>query len=137
MGGTRGMMMRGMILVLVVAGALGMTAPAVAQDWTYITESDAGSVHYFDPASLNRSGAMVQFWSREDARDADVEDDYPMVSEALEEIDCAAGKLRLIEIVDRDDMLQEVDRFDFRSEVVWNDIKPDTVADSKRKAVCK
>jgi hypothetical protein len=123
--------------VLAVAGAFGAAVPAMAKDWTLVTESDAGSVHYYDPASLKRSGGKVQFWSREDARNADVADDYPMVSDALEEIDCAAGRMRLIEIVDRDDQYQEVERFDFRSEVVWNDIQPNTVAGAKRSAVCK
>ncbi|WP_156878236.1 surface-adhesin E family protein [Sphingopyxis sp. QXT-31] len=126
-----------MMGMLAIAGAFGMAVPAMAQDWTFVTESDAGSVHYYDSASLKRSGGKVTFWSREDARNADVEDDYPLVSDALEEIDCAADKLRLIEIVDRDDQYQEVERFDFRSEVVWNAIAPNTVAASKRSAVCK
>ena len=137
MGETGDYKMRVMMGMLAIAGAFGMAVPAMAQDWTFVTESDAGSVHYYDPARTTRSGGKVQFWSREDARNADVEDDYPMVSDALEEIDCAASKLRLIEIVDRDDLLQEVERFDFRSEVVWNDIKPDTVAGAKLKMVCK
>lgn len=123
--------------VLAIAGAFGAAAPAMAAEWTFVTSSDAGSDHYYDSTSVKRSGGKVQFWSREDARNADVEEDYPLVSDALEEIDCAAGKLRLIEIIDRDDLYQEVERFDFRSEVVWNDIQPETVAGAKRNAVCK
>ncbi len=129
--------MRSIWGALAIAGMFGASAPAMAADWSYITSSDAGSDHYYDKASVKRMGAMVQFWSREDATNADVEDDYPLVSDALEEIDCAAGRLRVIQIIDRDEMFQEVERYDFTAEIVWNDIGPSTVASDKRAIVCK
>lgn len=129
--------MRSIWGALAVVGMFGASAPAMANEWSFMTSSDAGSDHYYDKASLKRTGAMVQFWSREDATKADVDDDYPLVSDALEEFDCTAGRVRVIQIIDRDEMFQEMDRFDFSTEIVWNDIKPDTVAANKRAIVCK
>jgi hypothetical protein len=129
--------MRSILGALAITGVFGAAAPAAAAEWIFMTTSDAGSEHYYDKTSVKRSGGKVQFWSREDARNAEVEDDYPIVSDALEEIDCAAGQLRLVEIIDRDDLYQEVERFDFRNEPVWNAITPNTVAGAKRDIVCK
>ena len=129
--------MRSMMGALAIVGVFGAPAPALAADWSFMTSSDAGSDHYYDQASVKRTGAMVQFWSREDATNADVDDDYPLVSDALEEFDCAAGRVRVIQIIDRDALFEEVDRFDFSEEIVWNAIQPDTVASNKRAIVCK
>lgn len=129
--------MRSIWGVLAIAGAFGAAGPAMAQEWTFVSESSTGSTHYYQSASVKRSGNVVRAWSREDARDADVEDDYPMVSDALEEFDCAAGRSRLIEIIDRDDQYHEVERYDFTGESEWTDVAPDTVAAAKRAAFCK
>jgi hypothetical protein len=129
--------MRSILGALAIAGALGAAGPAMADEWTVVTTSETGSTHYYRSASVKRSGNIVRAWSREDARDADVEEDYPLVSDSLEDFDCATPRSRLVEIIDRDDRFEEVQRYDFTGESDWTDITPETVAAAKRAAFCK
>lgn len=128
--------MRKILSALVAVPALCGAAPAAAE-WVKLTSDDRGLVQYYDPASVKRSGTLVQYLSRADGRNARLDEDEPVLSISLEEIDCPGARLRPIEITDYDENGRQVDYFDMSDEAHWFDIVPESIAARKRERFCR
>ena len=128
--------MRKFVCAVVTVSALAITVPAAAE-WVELTSDDRGLVQYYDPATIKRNGQYVQYRSRADGRSADLDEDEPVLSDSLEEMDCEGNRMRPIEIIDYDEYGTEVERFDMTDDEYWFDIVPDSIAARKREQVCR
>lgn len=127
----------------VVIMALFVSSSGFAQEWKYITSSDAGSVIMVDSASIKdlppipirRDFAVRQVWIKSDASQ-DLAVDYHE-SVALMLMDCATDRSLIIKRIDYDHNGKVVQNrssqdYDFNYEY----IAPDTVGASILKNVC-
>ena len=128
--------MRKFVCAVVTVSALAITVPAAAE-WVELTSDDRGLVQYYDPATIKRNGQYVQYRSRADGRSADLDEDEPVLSDSLEEVDCKGNRMRPIEIIDYDEYGTEVERFDMTDDEYWFDIVPDSIAARKREQFCR
>ena len=128
--------MRNFVGVAVAVSALAITVPAAAE-WVELTSDDRGLVQYYDPATIKRNGQYVQYRARADGRSATLDDDEPILSDSLEEVDCKGNRMRPIEIIDYDEYGTEVERFDMTDDEYWFDIVPDSIAARKRAQFCR
>lgn len=128
--------MRNFVGVAVAVSALAITVPAAAE-WVELTSDDRGLVQYYDPATIKRNGQYVQYRARADGRSATLDDDEPILSDSLEEVDCKGNRMRPIEIIDYDEKGNEIERFDMTDDEYWFDIVPDSIAARKRAQFCR
>ena len=128
--------MRKFVCAVVAVSALAITVPAAAE-WVELTSDDRGLVQYYDPATIKRNGQYVQYRSRADGRSADLDEDEPVLSDSLEEVDCKGNRMRPIEIIDYDEKGNEIERFDMTDDEYWFDIVPDSIAARKRAQFCR
>jgi len=128
--------MRRMVKAVVAVAMLGVAAPAAAE-WVELTSDDRGLVQYYDPATVQRNGQLVQYRARADGRSATLDEGEPVLSDSLEELDCKGNRMRPIEIVDYDASGAEVERFDMTDDEYWFDIVPESIAARKREQFCR
>ena len=128
--------MRKFVCAVVTVSALAITVPAAAE-WVELTSDDRGLVQYYDPATVTRNGQFVQYRARADGRSATLDEDEPVLSDSLEEMDCEGNRMRPIEIIDYDEYGTEVERFDMTDDEYWFDVLPGSIAASKREQLCR
>ena len=126
--------MRKLVLMMLLAGAC--TAAAAA--WEPVGENKELS-RYADPATIRKSGNMVQIWALLDYKTTQVFEDRPYLSvKELVEFDCANGRLQLLTIFAYSDHLAKgniIHRawFDFEE---WQPVRRGTTNEALSKFAC-
>lgn len=123
--------MRRLLLAMLIAT---VNAPAWA-DWVRYQSSDSGTIHYYDPSTVRKSGNLVRVWGMQSYS---IEIAGAWSRRAYQEYDCKEIRSRLLQVeafsgrMGSGDMLGPatgVDRWEF--------VAPGTVSDALLQIVCK
>lgn len=126
---------RTIIGIAALGAALLASVPALAENWAQFAEGENGVVFWLDRDSVRQVGDYRQAWTKSDYS-AVAEGDIS-ARKALEDYDCAGGRLRTRGTVayGRDgNILRMINLTEAESE--WVAVKEGSIADSKIRTVC-
>ena len=122
-----------MRLVLFCLLAL-VTTPAWA-DWVAVGKSVSGNITYIDPASIQKTGAIIQVWEFTDLKQRGANEE--MSKRYLSEYDCKDRRSRILSISGYSEaMLRGKTLYSDTSNQEWDYVAPDTLLEDILDRVC-